>query len=151
MWRRSTIWADCTAAGRLPPHVWVKGITTAGVANVETLFKSVLYVATGSGIGPVLPHLLAGNVPVRLLWSTRRPRETYGDTLVDEILHAEPQALIWDTDERGKPDLVQLAYDAVHAYGMEAVICIANQAVTQRVVQALEARGIPAYGAIWDS
>lgn len=136
---------------QLPSHVWVKGITTAGVANVETLFKSVLYVATGSGIGPVMPHLLAGNVPVHLIWSTRSPRGTYGDALVDEILQAQPQALIWDTDERGKPDLVQLACAAVEALGVEAVICISNQGLTRRVVQALEVRGIPAYGAIWDS
>lgn len=136
---------------QLPSHVWVKGITTAGVANVETLFKSVLYVATGSGIGPVMPHLLAGNVPVHLIWSTRSPRGTYGDALVDEILQAQPQALIWDTDERGKPDLVQLACAAVETLGVEAVICISNQGLTRRVVQALEVRGIPAYGAIWDS
>ncbi len=135
----------------LPSHVWVKGITTAGVANVETLFKSVVYIATGSGIGPVMPHLLAAQVPIQLIWSTRSPRKTYGDELVDEILRAQPGALIWDTDERGKPDLVQLAYGAVQTVGAEAVICIANQALTQRVVHEMEARGIPAYGAIWDS
>ena len=135
----------------LPQHVWVKGITTAGVANVETLFKSVVYIATGSGIGPVMPHLLAAKTPIQLIWSTRSPRKTYGDALVDEILRAQPGALIWDTDERGKPDLLQLAYGAVQAVGAEAVICIANQALTQHVVEALEARGIPAYGAIWDS
>ncbi|UHH27950.1 hypothetical protein LUW10_18805 [Pseudomonas veronii] len=135
----------------LPRHVWVKGITTAGVAHVETLFKSVVYVATGSGIGPVMPHLLAARLPIQLIWSTRSPRKTYGDEWVDEILRAQPDALIWDTDERGKPDLVQLAYGAVQACGAEAVICIANQRLTQQVVQELEARGIPAYGAIWDS
>lgn len=135
----------------LPRHVWVKGITTAGVAHVETLFKSVVYVATGSGIGPVMPHLLAARLPIQLIWSTRSPRKTYGDEWVDEILRAQPGALIWDTDERGKPDLVQLAYGAVQACGAEAVICIANQRLTQQVVQELEARGIPAYGAIWDS
>ncbi|MCP5114898.1 MAG: hypothetical protein GY953_29050, partial [bacterium] len=32
-----------------PSHVWVKGITTAGVARIEVLFKKVVYVATGSG------------------------------------------------------------------------------------------------------
>ena len=135
----------------LPRHVWVKGITTAGVAHVETLFKSVVYVATGSGIGPVMPHLLAARLPIQLIWSTRSPRKTYGDEWVDEILRAQPGALIWDTDERGKPDLVQLVYGAAQACGAEAVICIANQRLTQQVVQELEARGIPAYGAIWDS
>jgi NAD(P)H-flavin reductase len=136
---------------QMPTHVWVKGITTAGVAHIETLFKSVVYIATGSGIGPVLPHLLARQVPIHLIWSTRNPRKTYGDELVEEILRAEPDALIWDTDVLGKPDLVQLAYDAVQATGAEAVICISNQALTQRVVEEMEGRGIPAYGAIWDS
>ncbi|POA46666.1 hypothetical protein C1893_19180 [Pseudomonas sp. MPR-ANC1] len=134
-----------------PTHVWVKGITTAGVAHIETLFKSVVYIATGSGIGPVLPHLLARQVPIRLIWSTRSPRATYGDPLVDEILEAQPDALIWDTDVRGKPDLVTLAYTAVQSFGAEAVICISNQTLTERVVEEMEARGIPAYGAIWDS
>lgn len=136
---------------RLPSHVWVKGITTAGVANVETLFKSVVYIATGSGIGPVMPHLLAAQVPIQLVWSTRSPAKTYGAQLVAEIVRAQPDAVIWDTDVRGKPDLVQLAYAAVQAAGAEAVICIANQALTRRVVEEMEARGIPAYGAIWDS
>lgn len=136
---------------QLPSHVWVKGITTAGVANVETLFKSVVYIATGSGIGPVMPHLLAGQVPIQLVWSTRSPAKTYGDELVAQILRAQPGAVIWDTDVRGKPDLVQLAYAAVQEVGAEAVICIANQALTRRVVEEMEARGIPAYGAIWDS
>ncbi|CAI8803199.1 hypothetical protein [Pseudomonas serboccidentalis] len=134
-----------------PTHVWVKGITTAGVAHVETLFKSVVYIATGSGIGPVLPHVLAGKVPIRLIWSTRSPRATYGDALVDEILRAQPDALIWDTDVLGKPDLLQLGYTAVQSFGAEALICISNQTLTQRLVEEMEARGIPAYGAIWDS
>ncbi|MGN8143549.1 hypothetical protein ACTJK3_21925 [Pseudomonas sp. 22105] len=134
-----------------PSHVWVKGITTAGVAHIETLFKSVVYVATGSGIGPVLPHLLAGQVPIHLIWSTRSPRETYGEALVEEILQAQPDAHIWDTDRLGKPDLVALAYAAVRTHGAEAVICISNQKLTERVVEEMESRGIPAYGAIWDS
>lgn len=135
----------------LPSHVWVKGITTAGVAHIETLFHSVVYVATGSGIGPVLPHLLAANVPLRLIWSTRSPRQTYGDELVDEILRAQPNTLIWDTDVQGKPDLIRLAYGVTQAFGAEAVICIANRTLTEQVVEAMESRGIPAYGAIWDS
>ncbi|GAB3502457.1 hypothetical protein [Amycolatopsis cihanbeyliensis] len=135
----------------LPSHVWVKGITTAGVANIETLFSKVVYVATGSGIGPCLPHLLAQQVPARLVWATREPRDTYGPALVDEILAAQPNAMIWDTSAHGKPDMVRLAYAAYRDFGAEAVICISNKKLTWRVVQGLEQRGIPAYGAIWDS
>ena len=134
-----------------PSHVWVKGIPTAGVANIETLFKKVVYVATGSGIGPCLPHLLAQEVPARLVWSTRSPRGTYGDDLVDEILAVQPDALIWDTGERGRPDLVKLAYEACRDFDAEAVICISNKKLTWQVVYGMESRGIPAYGAIWDS
>jgi hypothetical protein len=135
----------------MPTHVWVKGITTAGVANIETLFTKVVYVATGSGIGPVLPHLLARKVPSRLVWATRSPRATYGDALVDEILAGQPHATVWDTAVHGKPDMVRLAYAAYVAFGAEAVICISNKKLTWQVVHDLERRGIPAYGAIWDS
>ncbi|WP_369242896.1 hypothetical protein AB5J56_30345 [Streptomyces sp. R21] len=134
-----------------PERVWVKGITTAGVANIETLFKKVVYVATGSGIGPCLPHLLAAEVPSRLVWATRDPRTTYGDALVDEILTVQPDALVWDTSRNGKPDMVRLAYAAYRDFGAEAVICISNKKLTWQVVHGLESRGIPAYGAIWDS
>jgi hypothetical protein len=134
-----------------PSRVWVKGMTTAGVANIEVLFTKVVYVATGSGIGPVLPHLLGGAVPARLVWAARKPRETYGDTLVDEILAVEPDALIWDTAADGKPDMVRLAYAAYCSFGAEAVICISNKKLTWQVVHGLERLGIPAYGAIWDS
>jgi len=134
-----------------PNHVWVKGITTSGVARIEVLFRRVIYVATGSGIGPVLPHLLAGDVPSHLVWATRAPRKTYGDALVDEILAASPDAIIWDTDTHGKPDLADLTLRAVHEVGAEAVICISNPKLTWNVVETAERAGIPAFGAIWDS
>lgn len=134
-----------------PKKVWVKGIPTAGVGNIDKLFKRVVWIATGSGIGPTLPHLLAQEVPAHLVWSTRDARKTYGDELVDEILEVEPNALIWNTDDRGRPDLVKLAYEAVQKFDAEAVICISNQKLTRQVVYGMESRGIPAYGAIWDS
>ncbi len=135
----------------LPSHVWVKGIPTAGVANIEVLFKKVIYVATGSGIGPCLPHLLAREVPAKLVWATREPRKTYGDDLVNEIQRVQPDAIIWDTDRYGKPNLLELAYHAYVEFDAEAVICISNKKLTWQVVYGMESRGIPAYGAIWDS
>lgn len=134
-----------------PEKVWVKGITTSGVARIEVLFRKVVYVATGSGIGPVLPHLLAKDVPTHLIWSTRSPVRTYGQEIVDEILQSSPDALIWDTDASGKPDLSALAERAVKEHDAEAVIVIANQKLTRKVVHDMESQGIPAFGAIWDS
>ncbi len=134
-----------------PSRVWVKGITTSGVARIEVLFKRVVYVGTGSGIGPILPHLFAKDVPNRLIWSTRSPRKTYGDALIDEIEAHTDSPLIWDTDKDGKPNLSALALQAVQETGAEAVIVIANQKLTRKVVYDMEVQGIPAYGAIWDS
>ncbi|MFI5509499.1 hypothetical protein ACIA48_18695 [Mycobacterium sp. NPDC051804] len=134
-----------------PTHVWVRGIPAVGVANVRKLFTKVVIVATGSGIGPVLGHLLDTTVPSRLVWVTRNPRRTYGDAFVDEIEAAQPDALIWDTGAQGKPDMLQLAYAAYVESGAEAVICVSNRTVTWQVVHGLEERGIPAFGPIWDS
>ncbi len=135
----------------LPSHIWVKGIPTAGVGNIDKLFKRVVWVATGSGIGPCLPHMLSMQVPSQLVWATRSPRKTYGDKLVNEILSVQPNAIIWNTDTNGKPDMVKLAYQAYVEYEAEAVICISNKRLTWLVVSELESRNIPAYGAIWDS
>ncbi|WP_299620682.1 hypothetical protein [uncultured Tenacibaculum sp.] len=134
-----------------PNKIWVKGIPTAGVGNVDKLFKKVIWVATGSGIGPCLPHLLLNETPSVLIWSTRSPEKTYGEALVNEIKNVQPNAIIWNTDEHGKPDLVKLAYKAYKDFNAEAVICISNQNLTQKIVHNMEYRGIPAYGAIWDS
>ena len=133
-----------------PSHVWVRGLPTVGVANVRRLFGKVVYVVTGSGIGPALGHLLAAE-PSRLVWVTRNPARTYGPGLVAEVLAAQPDAAIWDTDELGKPDVLALAYRTYVESGADAVICISNRTVTWQVVTGLERCGIPAFGPIWDS
>jgi hypothetical protein len=134
-----------------PPYVWVRGIPTVGVINVKKLFTKVVIVTTGSGIGPALGHLLAAETPSQLVWATRDPTETYGTALVDEILTAQPEAIIWNTDELGRPDMLRLAYRAYINSGAEAVICISNKKLTWYVVHGLERRGIPAFGPVWDS
>jgi hypothetical protein len=135
-----------------PTHVWVRGVpVVAPLATVTRLYRRVLYVVTGSGIGPCLGQLLADRVPSRLVWSTRDPRRTYGDALVDEVEQAQPDAIVWDTTRQGKPDLVQLALDAYADFDAEAVIVVSNKSATLRLVHQLERRGIPAFGPIWDS
>jgi hypothetical protein len=134
-----------------PERVWVRGVATVELANVRRLFHKVVFVATGSGIAPVLGHLLESGNGSRLVWVTRNPRQTYGDALVDELLAGTPDSLLWDTDLRGKPNVLRLAYGAYLESGAEAVICVSNRAVTFEVVHELERRGIPAFGPIFDS
>ena len=115
------------------------------------VYQRVVYVVTGSGIGPCLGQILANRVPSRLVWSTRDPRRTYGDALVDEVEVAQPDALIWDTTKHGKPDLLKLTLDMYASFGAEAVFIVSNKPTTLRLVHDLERRGIPAFGPIWDS
>lgn len=134
-----------------PTHIWVRGIPTAGVANAKRLFNRVLYVITGSGIGPVLGHLLTDTQGSRLVWVTKTPQDTYGDELVGEVTTAQPEAVIWNTTAQGKPDVFELSHEAFVASGADAVICVSNKAVTERIVTEFGRRGVPAFGPIWDS
>jgi hypothetical protein len=134
-----------------PPYVWVRGIPTTEMANVRKLFRKVVFVCTGSGIAPILGHLLTRTPPSRLVWVTKDPRLTYGDGLLAEIMAAQPDALIWNTDERGRPDVLRLAYAAYRDSDAEAVVCVSNKQTTWEVVYGLERRGIPAFGPVWDS
>jgi hypothetical protein len=147
---RAGDWTERFIADR-PESVWVRGVPTAGVVSVARLFHRVVWIATGSGIAPCLPQLLGDATPARLVWITRNPERTYGPELVGEILTAQPDAIVWNTDADGKPDLTQLAYRACKETGAEAVICVSNKQTTLRVVSELRERGVPAYGPIWDS
>jgi hypothetical protein len=134
-----------------PDSVWVRGVPTDGVVTVARLFRRVVWVATGSGIAPCLPQLLCDPTPARLVWVTRNPERTYGPDLVGEILAAQPDTILWDTDAYGQPDLAGLAYRVCRETGAEAVICISNKTTTLRLVAQLRQRGMTAVGPIWDS
>ncbi|KIY70558.1 nonribosomal peptide synthetase 12 [Cylindrobasidium torrendii FP15055 ss-10] len=134
-----------------PKKIWVRGIPTCGVLRIVPLFRRVVFVATGSGIGPCAPCILAKSAHISLLWTSPDVRKTFGDKLVDDLLEAAPGAVIWDTRKNGKPDMVKLTYKMVKDFDAEAVCIISNSKLTQKVVYGMTSRGIPAFGAIWDS
>lgn len=144
---------------RAPERLWVRGIPACGVLRIAPLFKRIVLVATGSGIGPCLPVLLAKKLPMRVFWSTPNPEETFGAEIIASVKGADSDAVIWNTRKQGKPDLVKEAWKLVAASGMtsdgryevEAVCVIANKKVTEMVVRGMEVRGLAAYGAIFDS
>ncbi|CAI6341888.1 unnamed protein product [Periconia digitata] len=136
---------------RAPSHIYVRGIPACGVLRIATLFKSVVLVATGSGIGPCLAVILAKKTPCRILWTAPNPEQTFGKELVDSVLNTDPKAVIHNTRTQGKPDMPLMAYKLWKESGAEAVCVISNKRFTQQVVYAMETRGIPAYGAIFDS
>ncbi len=86
-----------------------------------------------------------------ILWSTQKPEVTFGQTIIDTVLKADPKAVIWNTRERGRPDMIQLTHQLVRESDAEAVFIISNPKVTRLVVYGMETRGIACYGAIFDS
>lgn len=125
-------WTRKTIDGQ-PQRIWTRGALASGVLTIAPLFKKVVLVATGSGIGPCLPVILEGRVPARILWSTPHPRDTFGDEIMEDVLRADPKAIIWNTRTQGKPDLTALAYQMMKESDAEAVCVISNKKVTQYV------------------
>lgn len=137
---------------RAPTSIYVRGIPTCGVLRIATLFKSVVLVATGSGIGPCLAVILAKKIPTRILWTAPNPEETFGREIIESVLDCDPKAVILNTRTmQAKPDMVLEAWKLWKESKAEAVCVISNKKLTTRIVYGLESRGIPAYGAIFDS
>lgn len=134
-----------------PKSIWIRGYPLHGLLYTSKLFRRIVVVATGSGIGPCLSLMFADITPRRILWSTPHPEVTYGDGVMGAVLKADPKAVVWNTRTQGRPDMVQMTYDLVVESDAEAVFVISNPKVTRKVVYGMETRGIPAYGAIFDS
>ena len=136
------------------PFYWTRGLPTRGVLYMSLIFRSVVVVTTGSGIGPCL-NLLAmqpsTRPSVRVFWSTPNPLKTFGDEIVANVRAADPNAVIWDTRQFGRPDMAAVTWQLLKESGAEAVFCISNPKVTKLVTYAMESRGVAAYGPIFDS
>ncbi|KAG9232223.1 hypothetical protein BJ875DRAFT_497659 [Amylocarpus encephaloides] len=148
-----------------PRSLYIRGVPACGVLRIAPLFKSIVLVATGSGIGPCLPVIYRSaltfltrnspnaprHIPLRIFWSTPNPLATFGQEIQDAIYAADPKAVIHDTRTMGRPDMVRVSWRLLIESGAEAVCVIANKKLTQRVVYGVESRGRCAYGAIFDS
>ena len=139
---------------------YIKSHPRAGVLSLSCLYRRVLILTTGSGIGPCLSSLLdrpssssnpSKHQTARLVWSTRSPLATYGPQILDLVHKADPDALILDTSVTGRPDLLSVAWGVYRDMKAEAVFVLSNEKVTREVVGGLERRGVPAFGPIWDS
>jgi NAD(P)H-flavin reductase len=139
------------------PYYWIKGVPVTGVLCMAQIFKRVVIVTTGSGIGPCLGVMQ--DIPktqCRVLWSTPKPYLTYGQEILDEVHKVDPKAVIINTRPDGvkksiRPDLVTEAYKLYKELDAEAVWVISNPKLTKKVVYGLESRGVPCFGPIWDS
>ena len=130
---------------------WIRGVPITGVLRMAEVFKRVVLVTTGSGIGPCLSMLVSHPMSCRILWSTPNPLQTYGESIIEGVAKADPDAMIINTRASGRPDMVALTYHLFLESKAEAVFVISNPSLTRKVVYGMESRGVPAYGPIWDS
>ncbi|KAK3216808.1 hypothetical protein GRF29_1g1070750, partial [Pseudopithomyces chartarum] len=144
-------WTSAQIAASAQRKLWIRGSPLHGLLYTSRLFKNVVLVATGSGIGPCLSLLHANVTPTRVYWSTRDPLEHYGSEVVSAVRKADPEAVVWNTSTQGRGTIVQSVWELVQESGAEAVFVISNPKVTDLVVFGMQSRGVPAYGAIFDS
>lgn len=134
-----------------PKELWVRGIPARGVLYVAPIFRKVVLVATGSGIGPILSLLHARDLNVRIIWSTPEPLKYYSTEILGQIYLADPDAIVIRTAKDYRPDLLQETYRLYKDSKAEAVFIISNASVTRKVVYGLESRGVPIFAPIFDS
>jgi NAD(P)H-flavin reductase len=135
---------------RAPSSIFVRGTPTCGVLRTVILFKSIVLVANGAGIGPCLAVILAKKTPCRIIWTADNPEETFGKERVDAVLDTDPNAIIHNTGTQGNPDTAFLAWKMYQESKAEAVYVIGDRKTTTRLVYAMETRGVPAYGNVFD-
>ncbi|PWY94313.1 hypothetical protein BO94DRAFT_532263 [Aspergillus sclerotioniger CBS 115572] len=135
-----------------PTHLWKRGVLTYGFAYAMRVFKRVVVVTTGSGIGPCLSFLGDANRPeLRVIWQTRAPLKTYGQEIMNLVSEMDRNPVVIDTNQSGRVDMVPIIRQLVKDFDAEAVCVISNPLMTKKVVYELESHGIPAYGPIFDS
>lgn len=136
--------------GNLPKCLWVRRVKPPGFMFSIQAYSRVLVIATGAGIAPVLPHVEKNGHKLCILWIGNDHQKTYGDE-VWSTLAAHPRFKVYDTGLYGRPHVGELAIQTAREFGVQAVFCVSNKGVTKAIVNACLDKGIPAYGATWDS
>ncbi|PLB44376.1 hypothetical protein P170DRAFT_513579 [Aspergillus steynii IBT 23096] len=135
-----------------PTHLWKRGVLIYGFAYAMRVYKRVVVVTTGSGIGPCLSFLGDDNRPdLRVVWQTRAPLRTYGKEVLNLVSKMDPNPVIIETNQSGRVDMVPIIRQLYQEFDAEAICVISNPFVTKKIVYELESSGVPAFGPIFDS
>jgi hypothetical protein len=141
-----------------PNYIWIRRPPVANFLAFSPIFNSVLLVATGAGIGPMLSLLSSPTIAkmkaegkrVHVLWCVYDPDAPHWRFVQDIIRSVDPVPKIFDSCQ-GQPDLAFEARYLAQVHDIEAVMVVSNQKVTNAVVREVKACGGAAYGAVFDS
>jgi len=141
-----------------PTHMWLRKPAAKNFLSFAPLFNSLLLVATGAGIGPLLSLLCSPAIAkmreqgrqVRVMWCVYDPDAAHWQFVQDIIRKVDPEPKIFDSRE-GRPDLAFEAEFMKEHCGIEAVMVVSNPTVTREIVEGIKAKNGAAYGAVFDS
>ncbi|EME40238.1 hypothetical protein DOTSEDRAFT_137794 [Dothistroma septosporum NZE10] len=149
-WTHNIIDSASTPGEELTIHQ--RGRLFLGIIEIPMLFSPLVIAATGSGIAPCMAFIQTHpDWPVRIVWSARFPETTYGSGIIETVLKADKDAIIIDTKQTGRPDLLRLIWAAYKEINAEAVLCVSTMKVCEELTFELEARGVPVFTPIFDS
>ncbi|KAH8711991.1 hypothetical protein GQ44DRAFT_752326 [Phaeosphaeriaceae sp. PMI808] len=141
-----------------PPRLWMRKPALKNFLTLAPLFNSVLLVATGAGIGPMLSLLCspamaqmqAAGKTVRVMWCVYNAHADHW-AFVREIIYAVDPVPVFVDSKSGRADIAFEAKVMARECGVEAVMVVSNRVITGEVVRECKADGGAAYGAVFDS
>lgn len=150
--RRAGDWTERlgrdAASSARPTDLLVRRMRGYGFMYHAQMYGRVLFVATGAGIGPVLPYLLgASSVDYECLWIGRNHRETIGDELVSRIIQSGRVTLI--DSSSGRPDVGRQVAEIAQRF--DAVFVVSNAHVRDEVADVCQRLNVAWYGPTFDS
>jgi hypothetical protein len=141
-----------------PEHIWVRKPAMMNFLIFAPLFNSVLLVATGAGIGPILSLLLSPSIQhmkaqgkiIRVMWcvyNLNAPHWAFAQTVIRNV---DPLPKIFDS-KQGRPEVALEARYLARINYIEAVMVLSNKKITNEVIREAKVHGRAAYGAVFDS
>jgi hypothetical protein len=141
-----------------PTHIWIRKPAAMNFLAVSPLFNSLLLVATGAGIGPMLSLLRSPTIAemkkqgrtIKVMWCVYQPDAPHWQFVQDIIRNVDPEPRIFDS-KLGRPDVAGETIHMMQEAQLEAVMVVSNPKVTMEVVEGVKSCGGAAYGAVFDS
>lgn len=141
-----------------PTELWIRHPPTFNFLTLAPLFNSLLLVATGAGIGPILSLLTSPALTnmrqqgreIRVLWCAYEPFAPQWAFVLDTIRNVDKNAKVFDS-KAGRPDMAFEARYLAETTSLEAVMVVSNPKVTKSIIDECKMHRIASYGAVFDS
>ena len=136
---------------RCPKYIYFRKWQACTFVFFAQCYKSVLFVASGAGIAPVLAYYYLPkhhNTKLTTFWLASNPKTNY--TTLLNALYSNGNTIIYDTKQHGRPDMAKTLKRVIKRTDIEAVFCIANPKVAHIVLTTCRKQNIPVYGSNWD-